>query len=123
MKVVLLGNLSLFLLYSAAGRSRLWPWAAVIACGLIAAAAVDNRRREAMRFAAMLVGLLGGMMAVYALVGLRHDIREADGPAVIGIGPYVAIGGCVAMVVGGLLAKPAPEHPGSTGSPPCGHAS
>lgn len=105
-KVILLGDLSLFQLYSAAGRSRFWPWAAVFAGGLVAAAALDNRRREATRHAAMLVGALGGVMAVYALVGLRHDIREADGFAAIGVGPYVAIAGCVAIVVGGFLARP-----------------
>lgn len=104
-KVALLGDLTLFQLYSAAGRSNGWAWAAVLAGGAAALVGVRGRNSESVRMAGLLVGAIGGVMAGYALIGLRHDIREIDGLAAVGIGPYVAIAGCVAMAVGGLMSK------------------
>ena len=57
------------------------------------------------RVAGLAVGALGGVLAIFALTALRHDIREASGLAAIGIGPYIAIGGCAAMIVGAAMAK------------------
>lgn len=104
-KVVLLGNLSLFELFEAAGRGNGWAWAAVLAGGVAAFVAFREGNSPAVRWTGLAVGLLGGALAIYALVDLRHGIREAHGLAAIGIGPYVAIAGCVAMVVGGVMSR------------------
>jgi hypothetical protein len=104
-KVVLLGNLSLFQLFQAAGRGDGWAWAAVVAGGVAVFVALRAGSSSRVRWTGLAVGLLGGALAIYALVDLRHGIDEAQGLASIGIGPYVAIGGCVAMVVGGALAR------------------
>lgn len=103
--VVLLGKLSLFQLFTAAGRSDGLAWGAVIAGGAAAFLAWREGSSAAVRWAGLTVGVLGGALAVYALAGLRHDIREAHGLAAIGIGPYVAIAGCSAMVLGALMAN------------------
>jgi hypothetical protein len=103
--VVLLGNLSLFQLFTAAGRSDGLAWGAVIAGGAASFAAWREGSSAVVRWTGLAVGLLGGALAVYALAGLRHDIREAHGLAAIGIGPYIAIAGCSAMVLGALVSK------------------
>lgn len=104
-KVILLGNLSLFQLFEAAGRSNGWAWAAVLA-GLAAAfLAFKYQDPITVRRVGLAIGLLGGFFATYALVDLRNDLRDAHGLAAIGIGPYIAVGGCVAMVVGAVMAK------------------
>lgn len=104
-KVVLLGDLSLFQLFEAAGRSDGWAWIAVIA-GLIAAVlAFRNANPLTVRRVALGVGLFGGALALYALGVLRDEVSEAGGLATVGIGPYVAVAGCVAMVVGALKAR------------------
>jgi hypothetical protein len=101
--VVLLGNLSLFQLFSAAGRSDALAWAAVLGGGIAAFVAWRQSSTAPVRAAGLVVGLLGGVLAIYALVGLRHGIREAHGLATVGIGPYLAVAGCVAMVVGAVM--------------------
>jgi hypothetical protein len=103
--VVLLGKLSLFQLFTAAGRSDGLAWGAVIAGGTAAFVAWREGSSVVVRWTGLAVGVLGGVLAVYALAGLRHDIREAHGLATIGIGPYVAIAGCSAMILGALMAK------------------
>jgi hypothetical protein len=104
-KVILLGSLSLFQLFDAAGRSSGLAWGAVVAGGAAAAVAFKGRNAAAVRGVGMAVGLLGGALALYALVGLREELQEAHGLATVGIGPYVAVGGCLAMVVGALMSK------------------
>jgi len=102
-KVVLLGNLSLFQLFAAAGRSNALAWAAVLAGGIAVLLAWRHDSIAIVRAAGLAVGVLGGVLALYALVGLRHDLREAHGLATIGIGPYLAVAGCVAMAAGALM--------------------
>lgn len=104
-RVILLGNLSLFQLFTAAGRSSALAWGAVIAGGAAAIVAFRKSSPSVVRGTALAVGLLGGALAVYALAVLRDELRDAHGLAVIGIGPYIAIAGCVAMVVGALMSK------------------
>lgn len=104
-RVILLGNLSLFQLFTAAGRSSALAWGAVAAGGAAAIVALKESRPSAVRGTAMAVGLLGGVLALYALVDLRTELRDAHGLAEVGIGPYIAVGGCIAMVVGGLMSK------------------
>jgi len=106
-KVILLGNLSLFQLFEAAGRGTGWAWAAVLGGGTAALAAFRDRNPSTLRGVGFSVGLLGGALAIYALVDLRHDLDEVQGLATIGIGPYVAVAGCLAMVAGALMARKA----------------
>lgn len=113
-KVVLLGNLSLFQLFDAAGRSDGWAWVAVLAGGAAAVVAFKVQRSSTVRGAGLSIGVLGGLLAVLALVGLRDELRDAHGLAVVGIGPYVAVGGCVAMAIGGVMLK----KDQSTSAPP-----
>ena len=104
-KVILLGNLSLFQLFDAAGRGNGWAWAAVVAGGAAALVALREREPSTMRGTGFAVGLLGGAVAIYALLDLRHDLQEVQGLAAIGIGPYIAVAGCVAMVAGAVMAR------------------
>jgi hypothetical protein len=104
-KVILLGNLSLFQLFEAAGRGTGWAWAAVLGGGGAALAAFRDRDPSTLRAVGFSAGLLGGALAIYALADLRHDLREVQGLAAIGIGPYVAVAGCVAMVAGAAIAR------------------
>lgn len=104
-KVVLLGNLSLFQLFDAAGRSNGWAWAAVFGGGAAAFVTLRERNPSTVRGVGLGVGLLGGALALYALVDLRHDLSEAHGLAAIGIGPYLAVAACAAMVVGAITTR------------------
>lgn len=106
-KVILLGNLSLFQLFDAAGRGNGLAWAAVLGGGAAAFVALRGRDSSTLRGVGFSVGLLGGGLAIYALADLRHDLDEVQGLATIGIGPYVAVAGCVAMVAGALVARKA----------------
>jgi Protein of unknown function (DUF2510) len=110
-KVILLGNLSLFQLFEAAGRGTGWAWAAVLGGGAAALAAFRSQNLSTLRWAGFSVGLLGGALAIYALADLRHDLDEVQGLATIGIGPYVAVAGCVAMVAGAAIARNANRRP------------
>lgn len=110
-KVVLLGDLTLFQLFDAAGRSRRWAWGAVAAGGTAAYVGYQERSIAVRFITAIAVGVIGGVYAVIALTGLRHDIQEAHGLAAVGIGPYVAIGGCIALVVGAVMVMPRRSRP------------
>lgn len=110
-KVILLGNLTLFQLFSAADRSDALVWVAVLAGGAAAVTAIRNRGPRPIRIAGLLVGVIGGIIAAYALIGLRHDIRDAHGLAALGIGPYISVGGCIAMAIGGFRSKAKPTAP------------
>lgn len=101
-KVILLGDLSLFQLFAAAGHSDALAWGAVLGGGATAALAWTQGGSPAARGTALAVGILGGALALYALIGMRNELSEAHGLVTIGIGPYVSVAGCVAMVAGGL---------------------
>src|SRR6476659_8692514 len=105
-KVILLGDLSLFQLFASAGRSNGLAWGAVLAGAAAAFVAFKERNASIVRGTGLAVGVLGGALAIYALADLRHELRGAQGLAAVGIGPYVSIMGCVAMVVGALMLKP-----------------
>lgn len=104
-KVVLLGDLSLFQLFDATGHSNALAWGAVLGGGLSAILAWREGSLATVRTTGLVVGGLGGALAFYALIALRHDIREVHGLARIGIGPYLAIAGCAAMIAGAVTAK------------------
>lgn len=104
-KVVLIGNLTLFQLYEVAGSSKTLPWLSVCAGAGTAAAAFLHRERFMTFVVGICVGLAAGALALYALIGLRRDIEDAHGLAAIGVGPYVAVAGCVSMVVGALMIR------------------
>jgi Protein of unknown function (DUF2510) len=105
-KVVLFGNLSLFQLYEIAGSSKALPWLTVLAGIGSAVAAFVHRDRRTTLALGLGVGLVGGALALYALIGLRSELSEADGFAAVGIGPYVAVASCAAMVWGAIMGRP-----------------
>lgn len=104
-KVILLGNLSLFQLFAAAGESDWLAWAAVISGGATAATALRSTKPSTAWRTGLIVGFAGGALAVYALANLKDGVEEARGLAALGIGPYVSVAGCVAMVAGALMAR------------------
>jgi hypothetical protein len=104
--VILFGNLTLFQLYEVAGASKALPWATVIAGVGTAAAAFIHRSRQLIFILGLCVGLGGGALALYALIGLRNEISDAEGLAAVGIGPYVGVAGCAAMVIGAVMLRP-----------------
>lgn len=106
-KVVLLGNLSLFQLFTAANESDWLAWAAVLCGGGTAIATLRSKKASTVWRAGLAVGFAGGILAVYALASLRDAVEQTSGLATLGIGPYVSVAGCVAMVVGGLMARQA----------------
>lgn len=103
-QVVLLGNLDLFQLYDTLGRSGGRAWVAVLAGVVIAFVAV-RERSPLVWVAAIGVGVVGGVLAIVMLESLLREVRAVHGLATVGLGPYVAVGGCVAMVIGGLIDK------------------
>jgi hypothetical protein len=105
--VVLLGSLNLFQLSQAAGHSRGLAWSAVLVGGASALGAWTASTRSRLRLIGAVVGLGAGLVAVLALVNMVHDVRQAHGLARVSYGPWVAIFGCVAMVVGGWMSKAA----------------
>lgn len=107
-KVILLGNLSLFQLFSATGRANGWAWGAVVAGGTAVYVGLREGSAGTVRATGLGIGLLGGALATYALIGLRDELRDVHGLATVGIGPYVAIAGCVALVAGGVMARSRP---------------
>ncbi|MDX6635749.1 MAG: hypothetical protein QOF06_1952 [Solirubrobacterales bacterium] len=113
-RVILLGNLSLFQLFEAAGHSATLAWATVIAGGATGVTAYRARTVSTIRLTGVIVGVLGGLLAVYALIGLREELNDAQGLATVAIGPYVAVAGCAAMAIGGWVAKTA-RDPGPAG--------
>jgi len=113
-EVVLFGNLNLFQLFNVAGRPTGWPWAAVLAGAGGGIVVLLDKRPSTVRWVGFCVGLIGGAIAAYALIGLRGDVREAQGLAAVGIGPYVAVAGCVAMVLGAVKSVGAKKRTGSS---------
>lgn len=107
-KVVLLGNLSLFQLFTATGRSSAWAWVALLTGIAVAVTAFRRESPATIRAVGLGVGVVGGILAIATLESLLHQLRDANGLATAGIGPYVAVAGCIAMVVGGLMSKSPP---------------
>jgi hypothetical protein len=103
--VILLGNLNLFQLFEAAGHSDALAWGAILGGGASAFVGWREGSSKIVRATGLGVGILGGLLAFYALGNLRHEIREIQGLASVGIGPYIALAGCIAMVVGALMAR------------------
>lgn len=112
-RVILLGDLSLFQLFEAAGRPTGWAWIAVLAGGATAVVALRGGSPAVVRGTGLSVGLLSGALAILALQGLSEELRDAHGLATVGIGPYIAIGGCLAMVIGAVMSKAKRHAPAS----------
>jgi hypothetical protein len=101
--VVLLGSLNLFQLFAAAGRPSGSAWAAVLAGGAAAMVAWQDDNPTRVRLLGTILGVIAGLLALGTLVDLRDELRETQGLATIGIGPYIAVGGCGAIAIGGFL--------------------
>ncbi len=103
--VVLLGNLNLFQLLNLDGRSKALAWLVLLAG--VAAGGVAFRARQVgtVRVAALAIALIGGLVVSVKLSTLHREVSNAHEFAAVGIGPYVALAGCLAMVVGALFAK------------------
>lgn len=108
--VVLLGSLNLFQLAEAAGDSTGVIWAFVLIGAASAFGAWKAKSRRAVPLIGLLVGFLVGAVAILVFIGMINGVREADGLATVSYGPWVAILGCAAMVVGGLMSKRAPRQ-------------
>lgn len=107
LNVVLLGSLNLFQLFRANGDKPTLAWGAVIAGAAVAVVAYQDRSRATRHWLGLAAGLGAGALAVYALSGLRHGVERSAGLVTVGTGPYIAIAGCLAMIVGALLPEPA----------------
>jgi hypothetical protein len=99
-KIVLLGSLSLFQLADASNGSSSWAWAVVGGGAVAAVLAATERDPRALRWIGVGVSALGALVAYYGVVTLRDDVEGASGLATIGIGPYVSLGGCLALAAG-----------------------
>jgi hypothetical protein len=101
--VVLLGSLNLFQLTQAAGHRSGMAWAAVLIGGASAFGAWTANSHTRARLIGVVVGSLVGAVAILVLIGMVHDVRQSAGLVHVSYGPWVAILGCLAMVVGGLM--------------------
>jgi hypothetical protein len=101
--VVLLGSLNLFQLSEAAGHRSGGAWAAVLVGAASALGAWTANSHARARLIGVVVGSLAGAIAILVLIGMVQDVRQTAGLVRLSYGPWVAILGCLAMVVGGLM--------------------
>lgn len=101
--VILLGDLNLFNLISAAHTSSLW---ALIPMGLALAVlvAVLRRSRRA-RALGIIAGVVAGLVDGLLLIALLHDVRSAYGLAQVRIGPWIGVGGAVLLFAASVRAR------------------
>jgi hypothetical protein len=101
--VILLGDLSLFNLISAAHASALW---ALIPMALALAVIVASlRRSRRARALGVTAGVVAALIDGLFLVALLHDVRNAYGLAQVRIGPWIGVGGAVLMFGASLRAR------------------
>jgi hypothetical protein len=101
--VILLGDLNLFQLLRAGGNSTGLAWLAVGVGLTVAFTAYAARKLSAVRLTAIFMGLLAGFISIVVLTGMTKDAEEAAGLVQIAWGPWIAVGGCVAMIIAGVL--------------------
>jgi hypothetical protein len=103
-RVILLGDLSLFNLISAAHASALW---ALIPMALAVAVIVAGLRRSPKaRALGLIAGVIAALIDGLLLIALLHDVRNAYGLAQVRIGPWLGVGGAVLMFAASLRGQP-----------------
>lgn len=103
--IALLGSLNLFQLSNANGSTQAIIWGAVIAGGAVALISFNRNSVRDVQVAGLIVGLTGGAGSFWVLERMIKAVAGAEGLAKTGIGGYVAVGACIAMVVGSLTIK------------------
>jgi hypothetical protein len=115
-QVVLLGNLTLFQLFTIEHAS-IWAWVIVAAGVGIGIEGIVAKRRSVLLIveAAIIVGI-----AALGIYHYMHEVAQTDGFVQIGFGVYVAGLGCLLMFVGALLPaeKRAEVAPKTQAAPP-----
>lgn len=101
----MLGGLNLFQLLRINGDPTGIVWLAVVIGGLMFILAVLNTNPPTVQVLGIIVGLLIGGLAALFFVGLLHGVRETHNIVRLEVGPWIALGGCVLMVVGGLMPR------------------
>ncbi len=101
--VILLGDLNLFNLISAAHASALW---ALIPMGLALAVIIAAlRRSRRVRTLGIVAGVAAALVDGLLLIALLHDVRNAYGLAQVRIGPWIGVGGAVLMFVASVRVR------------------
>jgi hypothetical protein len=103
--IALLGSLNLFQLSNANGSAQAIIWGAVLAGIAIALIAFNRKSVRDVQAAGLIVGLVGGAGSFWVLERMIKAVAGAEGLAKTGIGGYVAVGACIAMIVGSLRIK------------------
>lgn len=101
--VVLVGNLNLFQLLELGGNRPTMAWIAIGVGGGAALTAYAASTAGMVRLATIGLGLLTGGFAVLVLSEMVKDAEDAAGLVRVTWGPWIAVAGCVAMVVAGCL--------------------
>jgi hypothetical protein len=96
--VVVLGDLNLFNLLDAGKTPEGWATIPML-LGLASAAAAYFRARWLRRLAIPSALIAGGADALL-LIALPHDVRQTYGLAQVRLGPWIGVGGAVAMLLG-----------------------
>jgi hypothetical protein len=104
--VALLGSLNLFQLYRAGGHAPGVVWIGIIAGLLIAGASFGKTATQQTKVIGIVLGLICGLGSWALLSKLLDAVRETQGFATVGVGPYVAVGACVAIVISAFLINP-----------------
>lgn len=102
-RVVLLGDLSLFDLFVSSGHSPLVVWLLVVAAIGLVVLASAVRPAPVLRVVVNLVGAGASVIVVLLTVGALRGVGQASGFAGLGPGPVLAIAGAVTTLVAGNL--------------------
>ncbi len=101
--VILLGDLNLFNLISAAHASALW---ALIPMGLaILVIVAVLRRSHRARTLGIIAGTVAALVDGLLLIALLHDVRSTYGLAQVRLGPWIGVGGAVLMFASSVRAR------------------
>jgi hypothetical protein len=106
--VVLLGGLNLFQLLDAAGKPQTLAWLAIAIGAAVIGIGLKQENLKTVRILGFILGLVAGSYAALILIAWTHDLRQADGLAQISYGPWVALFGCVLMVVAMFVREAGP---------------
>lgn len=71
----------------------------------VAFAEMNEKEPKDARVLGILGGLISGIVAVLVFLALSREVHAAGGFAAMGLGPWAAIAGSAAMVLGGLTSR------------------